>query len=54
MLFLPIVLLAITSAVECLLASRAYFVLAEITLGGAAETAFLNQVSILSTFLGCF
>ena len=48
MFFLPVILLAVRSAVECRFASRAYFVLAEVTLWRTAEVAFLDEILVLS------
>jgi len=50
-LLLPVVLLAISGAIECLLACRAYLVFAEVALRGATETAFLNEILIFLAIL---
>ena len=54
MLLLPVILLTVTSAIECLFASRAYFVFAEITLWGTTETAFLHKILVFPSLLSLF
>jgi len=51
-LLLPIVLLAIRSAVKSFLASGAYLVFTKIALGRATEVALLHQVSVFLAILG--
>lgn len=53
-LLLPIVLLAVSCAVESLFTCWADLVFAEITFWCATETALLDQIGILSTLFSCF
>jgi hypothetical protein len=50
-LLLPVVLLAVCCTIESGLASRAYLMLAEITLGSSTEAALLHKILVLFTLL---
>jgi len=51
-LLLPVILLAISSAIECLFTSTADLVFPDFTLWSTAKVAFLHKFSIFLAFFG--